>query len=444
MSQQVWSVTTLTRYLKNSLERDAHIQSILVKGEISNFTAHRSGHFYFSLKDEGGKMNCVMFSSHARLVQIPLKEGVKVIVKAKVSMYEPMGSIQLYVSQLQSDGVGDLYLRYEMLKKKLHAQGMFDIAHKKVLPKYAQNIAVVTASSGAAIQDVLSVLARRWPMADVHVYPSLVQGEQAAASIIAQLEKADTNAHDVILLVRGGGSLEDLYCFNDEQLAHTIFSMNTCIISGVGHESDTTLVDYVSDLRAATPSAAAQMATPDYNEVKQQCMQSKMQIQNALQNQLAKLRNRLEVIQEKRYFRDPQEYTAQQKLRVMMAYQGLMKMETILNEVQYKYQGSKQNYLYLKERFVRQNKTDLAHKQEFMKQQLKRLLLQERNALQSNIALMDAYSPLKILQRGYAIAQSEGHILSSVENIKEGQEIQIKFSDGIVKTTVEEVKKDGK
>ena len=260
MSQNVYSVSALVHYIKQTLDNDIRIQSILIKGEISNFTNHRSGHWYFTLKDARSKISCVMFSSHARRCNILLKEGMKVIVTASVSMYEAGGSVQLYVTAVRSDGLGDLFLQLEEVKKKLAAQGLFDPQKKKPLPQYPMRIGVITAKTGAAVQDILTTISRRWPLAEVVVYPSLVQGIQASGAIVENLRKADQGGHDVILLARGGGPIEDLWCFNEEAVARAVFAMHTVIVTGVGHETDTTLVDYVSDARAPTPTAAADHA----------------------------------------------------------------------------------------------------------------------------------------------------------------------------------------
>ncbi|MEG0736267.1 MAG: exodeoxyribonuclease VII large subunit, partial [Longicatena sp.] len=227
MSQGMYSVATLVHYIKESLDNDFNLRSILIKGEVSNFTNHRSGHWYFTLKDAKAKISCVMFASYASRSSILLKEGMKVIVNASVSMYEAGGSVQLYVTAVQADGLGDLFLKLEQVKEKLSKEGLFDPSHKKELPMYPMRIGVLSAKTGAAIQDILTTIARRWPLADVCVYPTLVQGVQATSAIIKQLEHADAQQHDVILLARGGGAIEDLWCFNEESLARCIFAMKS-------------------------------------------------------------------------------------------------------------------------------------------------------------------------------------------------------------------------
>ena len=394
MRNPVWTISTLARYLKNSLDNDTHIQSILVNGEISNFTRHRSGHLYFSLKDQGARISCVMFSSQASKLKIQPREGLRVIARIKVSMYEPQGNLQLYVMDMQSDGVGDLYLAFEQLKEKLKAQGLFNIEHKKELPLYPRNIAIVSAKTGAAIQDVLSIISRRWPIADVHVYPTLVQGDSAAQNIIQQLMIADENKHDVILLVRGGGSLEDLWCFNDEQLSKAIFDMNTCIVSGVGHESDTTLVDYVSDLRAPTPSAAAEIVTPDIEELKQHMNQYAHKMTHLMKQKMVNSKQLLQYYQDKPYFNDSEYYIQQQKMRLMMAIQGLSKIEGILNETQYQYLSLKDRMFHVADKIYINNKNDVDAMKNKLTELINQQMIRQQVKLVKNISLMDAYSPL--------------------------------------------------
>ncbi len=415
MRNQVWTISTLVRYLKNSLDNDMNIQSILVKGEISNFTNHKSGHLYFSLKDSGGKLSCVMFSSYASRLKIALKEGMKVIVQAKLSMYEPQGTLQLYVSAIQSDGLGDLYLQFEQLKEKLSKEGLFEQSHKKPLPLYPKNIAIISARTGAAIQDVLSIIARRWPIADVCVYPSLVQGDKASENIIQNLVEADKQQHDIILLVRGGGSIEDLWCFNNELLARTIYDMNTCVVSGVGHETDTTLVDYVSDQRAPTPSAAAELITPNRIEVKEMLQSYQLRMQHSILRKIDSEKTKINHIKNKAMFSSAEYFIQQDKLRLMMVVKSLFTYE---KQIQMKRQ-------------------QLESKQEALYTTISKVAKENRLQLQSHINLLDAFSPLKILKRGYSIAMHEQSAVRSIHDVKENETIQLLVNDGTIYTRVE-------
>ena len=422
MRNQVWTISTLLRYLKNSLDNDMNIQSILVKGEISNFTNHRSGHLYFSLKDSGGKLSCVMFSSHASRLKIALKEGMKVIVQAKVSMYEPQGTLQLYVNAIQSDGIGDLYLQFEQLKEKLNKEGLFSEVHKKTLPLYPNRIGIISAKTGAAIQDVLSIIARRWPQAQVQVYPSLVQGDKASEHIIQNLIEADNDEHDVILLVRGGGSIEDLWCFNNEMLARTIYDMKTCIVSGVGHESDTTLVDYVSDKRAPTPSAAAELVTPNRLEVLELIQNYRMRMQQQMLRKIDLEKTKIDHIKNKAMFQSAEHFVSEDKLRLMMLVKSLF------------------NY----DKHIQIQRQLVKVKEEALSTAIKKVKIDNTHRLKNAINLLDAFSPLKILKRGYSITMYDNRAVRSINDVKSGDAIEVIVDDGKLHALVEKGEKNAR
>lgn len=436
MKRQVWTISELTRYLKYSLDNDTNIQSILLKGEISNFTNHRSGHLYFSLKDATSKMNCVMFSSYVSRLKIVPKEGMKVIVNAKVSMYEPQGNIQLYVQSMQSDGIGDLYLQLEALKEKLNKLGYFDELHKKEIPLYPKSVGIISAKSAAALQDVLNILSRRWPLLEVHVYPTLVQGEQAAKNIIQALKEADNNHHDILLLVRGGGSLEDLWCFNDENLALCIYDLKTCIVSGVGHETDTTLVDYVSDKRAPTPSAAAELITPDINEVKDSLLKIKNQLNRNVVHLIKENRICFDSIKNKPLFQDEEYLIRNDKLALMMCIKQLFQSENRLALERKKYSNLKEKMMMLSKHYVQTLKNDVQTNEKELLENIERYQTFNKEKLVNSISLLDAYSPLKILHRGYSITTKDNHVLKSVKEIHEEDKIEIRLQDGSVKAHV--------
>ena len=263
-----FSVSELNGYIKRIIESNRTLASVTVKGEISNFTAHRSGHFYFSLKDSEGQIKAVMFRSRAQTLRFMPESGMKVIVHGSVSVYERDGVYQLYASSIQPDGIGALYLAYEQLKEKLYKNGIFDPAHKMPLPKYPEKIGVITSPTGAAVRDIINVLKRRYPIASIYLYPSLVQGDGAEEDLIKAVDYFDrSNLCDVIIIGRGGGSIEDLWAFNSEKLAMRIFDCKIPIISAVGHETDFTICDFVADMRAPTPSAAAEISAPDIAEL---------------------------------------------------------------------------------------------------------------------------------------------------------------------------------
>lgn len=440
MSNQVWTISNLLRYLKDSLENDMMIQSILVKGEISNFTHHRSGHLYFSLKDATAKMNCVMFASYTNSLKIIPKEGMKVIIQAKISLYEPQGNLQLYVTGMQSDGIGDLYLQFDALKKKLSSEGFFDPNHKKQIPIYPKSIGVISAKTGAAIQDVLSIIARRWSICDVKLYPSLVQGDSAAANIIERLQEADQGQHDVILLVRGGGSLEDLWCFNNESLAKAIYHMNTCLVSGVGHETDTTLIDYVSDYRAPTPSAAAEYVTPNKEDVKIQLNHYKQRISQMIMTTLKQKRTQINLYQEKNIFRKSDQLIQNDKMRLMMTIKGLEQYKNQINVNRQRLMKVKEKLLLLANSFQKDMQGKKNTASDNLIRQMQHYIELNQKQVSDKATLLDAFSPLKILSRGYAIAMFNKKAIRCNEDVDIDDVIEVQVSDGKLLAKVTERK----
>ncbi len=436
MNHNVLSVYALVHYIKQTLDQDKNIQSVLIKGEISNFTNHRSGHWYFTLKDTKAKINCVMFSSYASKCKILLKEGMKVIVQASVSMYEVGGSIQLYVTRVQVDGLGDLFLQLEEVKRRLQQEGLFLPQHKKPLPMYPMRIGIISARTGAAIQDILTTISRRWPLANVQVYPSLVQGIAATDDIIRNLQQADSDGHDVILLARGGGAIEDLWCFNEERLARCIFQMQTVIVTGVGHETDTTLVDYVSDARAPTPTAAAELITPDILEVKQTVFNFKRMLERQMKHRLMIEKNQFLPLKQHRYMKDPLLYIQESQMRLALHIKELGVIERRVNvwkqEVA-KYQHA-MAFMAAKlqqemDRQIHTNRQDLLTAMEHYR-------LQAKEVMGKKIALLNAFSPLKILERGYAITYQNDQLIKSVNDVAIDEEISIRMQDGYVYANV--------
>lgn len=436
MKQAIYSVSALVRYLKASVDQDMRLQSILIKGEISNFTNHRSGHWYFTLKDSGARLSCVMFSSYASRCKLMLKEGMQVIVKASLSVYEAQGAVQLYVTAVQLDGLGDLYLEYEQLKRKLSMEGLFDAAHKKPLPRFPQHIALISAKEGAALQDMLQTLKRRWPIAKISFIPSLVQGKEASALLCKALEKADELKPDVILLARGGGAIEDLWCFNDEQLARCIYACKSVVISGVGHESDTTLVDYVSDARAPTPTAAAELATPDIQEVEQQLALMRRSMMLHINKHITNKRKQLEQLKQHRYLQNPLSYTQDAMLRLAM-------LTKSLEHTTYRVESQKLMLKHLTKRlqlclYKQEEIAEAALKQyqQILHQEMQKKLMERKQLLQRQVALLDAYSPLKVLGRGYALVYEKDNMITSIHEIKEQDALDIRLKDGMIHVNV--------
>lgn len=436
MNPMMYSVSSLVHYIKGSLDNDMNLQSILIKGEISNFTNHRSGHWYFTLKDARAKISCVMFASYASRSSILLKEGMKVIVSASVSMYEAGGSVQLYVTRVQVDGLGDLYLQLEAVKKKMAKEGLFEASRKKQLPLYPMSIGVVTARTGAAVQDILTTIARRWPLCEVKVYPTLVQGVQAVDSIIKALRQADEQDHEILLLARGGGAIEDLWCFNEEALARCIVDLKTIIVTGVGHETDTTLVDYVSDARAATPTAAAELITPDIHEVEQSLALMKAHMLQLVQSILHVSRQRLLSAKEYRYLKDPLSYIAQEQMRLAMHVKELGIVDTQIMNMRVKLRRISHTMALQSQRIRGVKRTQLQDEKTKLYMRMEQYQKNSMELLKSRAMLLDAYSPLKILGRGYHITYHEDKIAKSIEDVCEHDELKLRMQDGYVHAEV--------
>lgn len=436
MSKPLYSVAGLLKYIKGTLDSDANLQSILVKGEISNFTNHRSGHWYFSIKDSKAKISCVMFASYASRCKLTLKEGMKVIVSASVSVYEVSGTTQLYVTGLQQDGLGDLYLQLEAVKEKMRLEGCFDIERKKALPLYPMNIGVITAKTGAAIQDILTTIQRRWPICDVHVYPSLVQGSSAVSNIIENLEFADQQGHDVILLARGGGAIEDLWCFNDEQVARTILAMQSVIVTGIGHETDTTLVDYVSDARAPTPTASAELITPDIQEVASSLQDMLQRMKQSTKQRLLMEKQKFSHIKQHRYLQDPYCFIQKEQMTLAMHVKSLSNIETYAVQQRKALDEGSHRLASGSERIAASASLSVQAKQSALLHGMKQFSNHQQKQFMTQVSLLDAFSPLQILKRGYSIAYHEDTLLKSIDEVSNEDHIRIRMQDGILNACV--------
>lgn len=438
MSQYLYTVSTLVRYLKDSLDQDINLRTILLQGEISNFTNHRSGHWYFTLKDAKARISCVMFASHACRCSFLPQEGMQVIVKASLSVYEAQGSVQLYVSSIQMDGIGDLYLRYEQLKRKLMQEGIFDSAHKKPLPLYPMHIVLISAKEGAAIHDMRQTLKRRWPLAKVTFLPSLVQGKEAAAQLIENVKKADALCPDVILIGRGGGSIEDLWCFNDEALARCVYACESVIVSGVGHESDTTLIDYVADARAATPTAAAELVTPDQYEVAQLLQLQRQRLYQAVNAHLMQAKRRHAHLCNHRYIQQPSLYVQEATMRLSMLSRQLEQGSVLLHTKRAQLEHQRQTLILLAQAFIKRTDGETMQIRRSLHQGIKKNLEHQQKNFLKQAALLDAYSPLKILQRGYGVLYAQEHVIKSIREVAPHDTVKIRMQDGILHADVKQ------
>ena len=434
------TVRELTVLIKYNLENDIRFKNILVKGEISNLKIHPSGHWYFTLKDKFSRISAVMFSSYAKNVKIRITEGMQVILTGCIGVYENGGSYQLYVNNIQPDGIGTLYLQFEELKRNLEKEGLFDPKYKKPLPKYPMRIGVISASSGAAIHDIFTTITRRWPISERILIPASVQGLSAAPTIVNALKLADTLNFDVIILARGGGSLEDLWPFNEEIVARAIFEMKTPVVSGVGHEVDFTISDFVSDKRAPTPTGAAEMVTPDINEIRLQVNNLKSRILNNFNNILKYNKQNLNNIKTKNIFVNP-EFLYVNSSIILDNY----KNKLITNYHKLANNLKNKNLVYLnKMNLLINNKISsynyIYNYNEKLNLLFNKIYSQNLNNFKVNISKLDSLSPLKVMSRGYSYVTKENEIIKSINEVKKDDELELKLVDGKILTKVIDVK----
>jgi len=399
MAQQVLSIAQLNEYIQHKLDADGLLNQVAVRGEISNYKLYPSGHHYFTLKDESSALKCVMFKGNALRLRFRPENGMKVIAMGKVSVYPRDGAYQLYCTAMAVDGVGDLHAAFEQLKKKLAAQGLFDPAHKKPIPQYPGTIGIVTSEAGAAVHDMLRILNKRFPLTRVRLLPVRVQGAEAPGEIAAAIQYA--NYHrlcDLLIVGRGGGSMEDLWAFNDERVAWAIYQSNIPVISAVGHEPDVTISDYVADLRAATPSNAAELAVPDRDALIQTLDEKAGAMASALNRQLKSARQHLAVLAASPALQSPTGYLQQREKGLQL----------------------------LKKRLIAAQERNIAIK---------------RQRYIQNVAKLEAMSPLKVLTRGYALAETEtGELVRSVRQLTPGDKITIRLGDGQAAAAVQDIK----
>ena len=391
MEPKIATVSQINNYIKKILDANVILNDIWIKGEISNFKLHYSGHMYITLKDEGGVLKAVMFKSAASNLNFRPEDGMKVLARGRISVYEQGGSYQLYIQEMIPDGVGELYIAYEQLKKRLEEEGLFDQAHKKPIPQYPEKVGVITAATGAAVRDIINVITRRYPHAEIILYPAQVQGAGAAESVSKGLRYFNKEKMvDVIIAGRGGGSIEDLWAFNEEIVARSIFESEIPVISAVGHETDFTIADFVADLRAPTPSAAAEIAVPSQAELLSRIMVDKSRITNAVLGRIDRERKALSGLK----LKNPKDL--------------------------------------IEDRFLKlDNLTKQAEKN------FKIRIISERERLATLAAKLDAMSPLKVMTRGFAIpVDNDGNVIKSAKSLKSGMEFDLKLADGEKKCMV--------
>ena len=419
MNDKYLTVTALTRYLKYKIESDTNLRTVYLKGEISNFKAHSTGHFYFSIKDENSIIKAIMFKSNASKLGFVPTEGMKVLVTGSISVYPQGGTYQIYVEDLIEDGVGNLYIAFEKLKEKLSKEGLFDKKYKKPIPKIPEKIGIVTAPTGAAIKDIISTIRRRFPYAETYLFPALVQGENASLDIIKKVKQADSFGLDVLIVGRGGGSFEDMNCFNNEELARLIFKCKTPIISAVGHEIDYTIIDFVADLRAPTPTGAAEMAVPNVTDVISSINQFKIRSSEAIIKRVKLNKLKLDAIKNSFVIKNPMLMYNNKAQTLDNLIEKINK--AILNKIEKEHTRLNE----FKNNYILKN-PDILYKTKMDK-------------LSNIIEKLELLNPISILKKGYSLTYINGNVVNSISKVNKNDKIDIRLSDGILKANVEKV-----
>ena len=406
------SVTALTKYLKYKFDVDEHLKTVYLKGEISNFKSHTTGHLYFSIKDENSKINAIMFSANAKKIVFTPIDGMKVLVRGRITIYEATGNYQIYIDEMLEDGIGNLYIAFEQLKEKLKNEGLFDSAHKRKIPRIPSRVGIITAPTGAAIKDILSTIKRRYPLCETILFPSLVQGDNAKDDIVRNIELANNYELDVLIVGRGGGSIEDLWPFNEEIVARAIYNSKIPVVSAVGHEIDFTIADYVADLRAPTPTGAAEMVVPNTSDLINYLNQLKIRLNECINKKVKYNELYLDSIKNSFVIKNPliMYENRKQKLDIML--------DKINNIIAKKIDNFKVKMNYIKANYTLNNPTVL------YKDDIHKL-----NLLVEKLELLN---PLAILKRGYTVTYQNDKIIKSIKDIDTKNTLKIKFFDGFI------------
>lgn len=416
MDDEYLTVSQINAYINRKLKMDGKLKNIYIKGELSNFKTYSNGHSYFTLKDEKSQIPGVMFKSMRRFLKFEPENGMKVIVKGKIEVFERDGKYQLYAARITEDGIGELHVAFEQLKKRLNKEGLFDDAHKKEIPKYPKRIGVVTARTGAAVKDIITTIKRRYPYCEVLVFSTLVQGDMAAGQIVRQIRHAQNLDIDILIVGRGGGSIEDLWPFNEEIVAREIYACRIPVISAVGHEIDYTISDFVADKRAPTPTAAAEIAVPEINEIRYKVNQLNQRINKSVYDKLLQNKQRIEDISKKQIFKTPESiYEIKQ-----------MHLDNLIGKINY---TSKDIISENKSKLLKIESRPVLRKPE-------EVTKAKREKFLRNVDKLTILDPLLTLKRGYSIAKIEDKVISSAKDVKSGDELDIEFDDGTINTKV--------
>lgn len=437
------TVSALTKYIKRKFDADPYLEKVFLTGEISNFRL-RPNHQYFSIKDDQAKISAVMFKNAFRKLNFQPEEGMKVMVVGRISIYETTGNYQIYIDQMQPDGIGALYQAYEQLKKKLENEGLFHLP-KKALPKFPKRIAVLTSPSGAVIRDIITTTKRRYPIAQIVLFPTVVQGEKAADDVVRNIQRVEKEENfDAVIIGRGGGSIEDLWPFNEERVARAIVACNIPVISSVGHETDTTIADLVADVRAATPTAAAELAVPVLTEEIMRIEEKQARLQQAYTRQIQRKQERFERIQNSYIFRQPERLYEAQSIKLDQLNQRINQtLQRIVYEKQKAYtQIESRLYQSAPTVKVKEKKQEVDYLQEQLKNQVQQTMSKKRQSFEQMVHALDLLSPLKVMGRGYSYTTKQEKVIKSVQELSQNDTLQVHYQDGQVQTKVTEVKED--
>ena len=436
-----YSITALNKAIKNMFDSKPELNRVYIKGEISNFKHHSRGHLYFTLKDENSRIAAVMFASNASNIKFEPEDGMKVLVSGRVTVYEATGGYQIYVDQMDLDGLGNLYLEFEKLKKKLQEQGLFNPEHKRPIPRFPKRIGIITAPTGAAIRDILSTIKRRYPICETILFPALVQGVGAKESIVEQLTRAQDFDLDVIICGRGGGSIEDLWAFNEEIVANAIYNSKIPVISAVGHEVDFTIADFVADLRAPTPTGAAEMAVPNLVDLKTLINQYTIRLNENIKGIINLNTKKLDNLKSAYVLRNPMALyeTKEQKLDSFID-----RVNSIINNLLVSYTNRLNN---IKESYVLKNplatyevkREKLVNLSSLLNKELRVILDNNKHKYEIMINKLDLLSPLNILSKGYSVVSKEDKVVKSVKELKINDTLNIRMSEGKVNAVVKEI-----
>jgi exodeoxyribonuclease VII large subunit len=441
MEQQYLTVTALTKYLKRKFDADPYLERVYLTGEISNFRLRPNAHQYFSLKDDGAKISAIMFKSAFQKLRFQPKEGMKVLVIGRISLYESGGSYQIYVEHMEPDGVGALYQALAELREKLGKEGLFE-GPKKTLPRYPKRIAVVTSPSGAVIRDIITTVKRRYPIAQIVLFPTLVQGDQAAANIVENIQRVEAlGTFDTMIIGRGGGSIEDLWPFNEEKVARAIYQANTPIISSVGHETDVTIADMVADVRAATPTAAAELAVPVLTEELVRINNWQTRLEQSFLYQLQQKTERYQRLKNSYVFKQPERLYEGQTIKLdRMTQQLVQSMETVYHKKQRRAQEIINQFSqYSPKGQIRESKQQLSYLNKSLTDRMEQYMKDKQKQFTSAVQQLDLLSPLKIMGRGYSYTTKEEQVIKSVAELKTNEEIRIHYVDGVVDAVIKQV-----